>query len=122
MNLADRAPFIKATEDLLGGDGVHWLMAFKPLQDSSAFRLFCKATGKNIDEYNEIAKNIEDYENHPYWGPIIEESKVFKGVVESVAPSPCSFLLLDKPISEEVGILKVGDEYCANLDGYNCDV
>lgn len=122
LNLADRTPFIKATEELLGEDGVHWLMAFKPLQDSSAFRLFCKAKGYHVNDYNDIAKNIEAYENSPQWGPVIEESKVFKGVVESVAPSPCSFLLLDKPISEEVGIMKVGDEYCANLDGYNCDV
>ena len=39
----------------------------------------------------------------------------------SVAPSPCSFLLLDKPISEEIGLIKVGDIYCCCIDGYNCD-
>ena len=122
LNMADREPFIKATQEILGDDGIHWLMAFKPLQDSSAFRLFCKAKGMHIDEYNEVAKDLEQYIEHPQWKDIIEESKVFKGVVESVAPSPCSFLLLDQPISEEVGIMKVGDEYCANLDGYNCDV
>lgn len=121
-NLADREPFIKATQDILGKDGVHWLLTYKPLQRSSAFRLWCKANDLKYSEYNEVAKNIENYEQDPYWGDIIKESERFVGVVESVSPSPCSFLLLDKPISEEIGILKVGDEYCANLDGYNCDV
>ena len=121
-NLADREPFIKATQDILGKDGVHWLLTYKPLQNSSAFRLWCKANELKYDEYNEVAKSLDTYLDHPYWGEIIKQSERFVGVIESVAPSPCSFLLLDKPISEEVGILKVGEEYCANLDGYNCDV
>lgn len=121
INTSGPEPFIKATQDILGEDGCHWMISYKPLQDSSAFRLFCKAKDMDINEYNEVAKNIDDYVNHDYWKQIIEESKVFKGVIESVAPSPCSFLLLDTPISEEVGLLKVGDLICCNLDGYNCD-
>lgn len=98
------------------------MIAYKPLQESSAFRLWCKAIGMHIDEYNEIAKNLEDHVDDEKWGKIIEDSKVFRGVIESVAPSPCSFLLLDKPISEEVGLIKVGDIICCAIDGYNCDV
>ena len=97
------------------------MVAFKPLQDASAFRLWCKANDMNIKDYDDIAKNLDDYTEDEYWGSIIEESKRFKGVVESVAPSPCSFLLLDKPISEEIGLIKVGDIYCCCMDGYNCD-
>ena len=121
-NLADRGPFIKATQDILGRDGVHWLLTYKPLQNSSAFRLWCKAKDLSFSEYNEVGKNLEDYVDHPYWGEIIKDSERFVGVIESASVSPCSFLLLDKPISEEVGILRVGEEFCANLDGYNCDV
>ena len=97
------------------------MIAFKPLQESSAFRLWCKAKGMNINDYNEVAKNIEDYVNDEKWGKIIEDSKIFRGVIESVSPSPCSFLLYDKPISEEVGLIKVGDEICCCIDGYQCD-
>lgn len=121
INTSSPEPFIQATKDLLGEDGCHWMLSYKPLQDSSAFRLFCKAKGMDINEYNEIAKNLDDYINDTEWKDIIAESKVFKGVVESVSPSPCSFLLLDKPISEEVGLVKVGDIICCNIDGYNCD-
>ena len=122
LNFADVRPVIQASKDILGEDGIYYMVAYKPLQESSAFRLWCKSLGMNINEYDDIAKNIENYEDNSKWGKIIEDSKIFRGVIESVAPSPCSFLLLDKPISEEVGLIKVGDEICCALDGYNCDV
>lgn len=122
LNSANREPLIRASKDFLGEDGCHWLLSYKPLQESSAFRLWCKAKGYDISEYNEVAKDIGRYVNDEKWGELIKESEVFIGVIESVSPSPCSFLLLDKPISEEVGLIKVGDEICCNLDGYYCDV
>lgn len=106
------------------------MIAYKPLQRSSAFRLWCKSKGYDISEYDEIAKLLgeKDYSDeqfkkeHSKWANELDGSKRFRGVIESVAPSPCSFLLLDKPISEEVGLIKVGDIMCCALDGYNCDV
>lgn len=121
MNTADPNPYIQASKDILGEDNVYYMVAYKPLQDASAFRLWCKANGMNIKDYDEVAKNLEEYEENPKWKDAILESKRFKGVVESIAPSPCSFLLLDKPISEEIGLIKVGDIYCCCIDGYNCD-
>ena len=97
------------------------MISYKPLQESSAFRLWCKASGFQLSEYDEVAKDLESYVNDRKWSNVIEQSKRFRGVVESVAPSPCSFLLLDKPISEEVGLIQVKDITCCALDGYNCD-
>lgn len=122
LNFADVKPVIQASKDILGNDGIYYMIAYKPLQESSAFRLWCKANGMSIKEYDDIAKNLDNYVDDKKWGKVIEDSKVFRGVVESIAPSPCSFLLLDKPISEEVGLIKVGDEICCAIDGYNCDV
>lgn len=122
LNWANVEPVIQASKDILGEDGIYYMVAYKPLQESSAFRLWCKANGYNINEYDEIAKDLENYIDDKKWGNIIEDSKIFRGVIESIAPSPCSFLLLDKPISEEVGLIKVGNVTCCALDGYNCDV
>ena len=122
LNFADTEPVIKASKDILGEDGIYYMIAYKPLQESSAFRLWCKANDYDFNEYNEVAKDLDSYINDKKWSKVIEESKVFRGVIESVAPSPCSFLLLDKPISEEIGLIKVGDVVCCSLDGYNCDV
>ena len=98
------------------------MVAYKPLQESSAFRLWCKANGYGFDEYNEVAKDLDNHLEDRKWKQVIEDSKVFRGVIESIAPSPCSFLLLDKPIPEEVGLIKIGDIMCCALDGYYCDV
>ena len=122
LNFASVDPVIQASKDILGDDGIYYMIAYKPLQESSAFRLWCKANDMHISEYDDIAKNLEEYENHPDWKQLIEDSKVFRGVVESVAPSPCSFLLSNDKISEIVGLVKVGDVTCCCLDGYNCDV
>lgn len=130
LNFADVTPVIKATEDILGKDGIKYMIAYKPLQRSSAFRLWCKARGYDINEYDDIAKLFADKKNtdeeieeqFPQWRLEIEYSKAFRGVIESVAPSPCSFLLSNDPISEMIGLIKVGDQICCCLDGYNCDV
>lgn len=106
------------------------MVAYKPLQRSSAFRLWCKSRGYDVNEYDEIAKTLaeksysdDDFKNnYPQWAVELEYSKKFRGVIESVAPSPCSFLLSNNSISEEIGLIKVGDEICCALDGYNCDV
>ena len=122
LNWANVAPVLKASKDYMGEDGVYYMVAYKPMQEASAFRLWCKALGMHISEYNNVAKNIERYKKTPEWSEIIEGSKAFVGVIESIAPSPCSVLLLDKPISEEIGLIKVGDVMCCALDGYYCDV
>jgi DNA polymerase III alpha subunit len=122
LNWADVTPVIQASKDLLGDDGIYYMIAYKPLQESSAFRLWCKAHDMHISQYDEVAKNLEAYENNEEWKDLIEGSKIFRGVVESVAPSPCSFLLSNDKISEMVGLVKVGDITCCCLDGYNCDV
>ena len=130
LNFASVEPVIKATEDILGEDGIKYMVAYKPLQRSSAFRLWCKARGFEISEYDDIAKLFADKKNddeeikkkYPNWAVEIEYSKQFRGVIESIAPSPCSFLLSNDPISEIVGLIRVGDQICCCLDGYNCDV
>ena len=122
LNWANVEPVIQASKDLLGEDGIYYMIAYKPLQESSAFRLWCKAHDMHISEYDEVAKDLESYVDDEKWKDLIEGSKKFRGVVESVAPSPCSFLLSNDKISEMVGLVKVGDVTCCCLDGYNCDV
>ena len=120
-NVAFQQPFIDASKELLGEDNCQWMVSFKPLQDSSAFRLYCKAIDMEVEEYDEIAKNLDEYREDNKWKEIIEESKHFIGVVEAIAQSPCSTLLLSEPISQQIGLLKVGDVICCNIDGINCD-
>ncbi|MCI6457166.1 MAG: PHP domain-containing protein [Clostridium sp.] len=89
LNTADAEPFIQASKDLLGENNCGWMISWKPLQESSGFRLYCKALDIDYDTVNEVAKDLDKYRDDPKWAPIIEESKRFIGVVEGVSESPC---------------------------------
>ena len=127
LNWADVEAPIKASKEILGDDGVYYMIAYKPLQDSSAFRLWCKANDMDISEYNDVAKDLDSYENDEKWKQLIDESKVFRGVIESVSPSPCSVLLYDKPISQEIGLIRLTNKitgkhvFCVCMDKHSAD-
>lgn len=121
LNSPSREEFIKATEDLLGEENCGWMLAFKYLQDASGFRLYCKAIGMKVEEYDHVAKDLDNYRDDEQWRDIIEDSKHFVGVVESIAPSPCSMLLYNKPLKREIGLLKTKEGIVVNIDGLHCD-
>jgi DNA polymerase III alpha subunit len=121
-NFADVAPVIKASKDVLGEDGVYYVVAYKSLQESSAFRLWCKAQGLNINQYNDVAQELDAHRDDSEWEKLIKDSQVFVNVIETIAPSPCSFLLFNGTISEEVGLIRIKNELCACIDGYYLDV
>jgi len=121
-NWADVEPAIKASKDILGEDNVYYMYAIGFMKESSAFRNLCRAYDLSMDQFNEVAKELDKYTKDPQWKDLIEESKMFIGVIESISPSPCSFVMLNKPISKELGLIKIGDQICACIDGYTSDV
>lgn len=122
LNTADAEPFIKASQDLLGKDNCAWMISWKPLQESSAFRLYCKSLDLDFEKVNEVGKDLDKYRDSEEWKQIIEDSKPFIGVVEGISESPCSMCLYDKNIKEEIGMIKTPNgKICCMLDGYNCD-
>lgn len=113
---------IKASKELLGDDGVYYMYALGTMKESSAFRNLCRAYEFPMHEYNEVAKNIDAYREDKKWKNIIEESQKYIGTIESISPSPCSFVLSNKPLSRELGLIRIGGELCACIDGYTSDV
>ena len=122
FNWSDVDAPIKASKDILGEDNVYYMYAIGTMKESSAFRNLCRAYDMPMDQYNEVGKDVEKYSKDPQWKDLIEESKKFIGVIDSISPSPCSFVMLNKPISRELGLLRVGDQICACIDGYTSDV
>ena len=133
FNCADTEPFYEASKELLGEDGCWWMLAYKPLQVSSGFRLWCKANDLNINDYNAVAMDLAElskikksytesnYYKDEKWKKLIDDSQHFVGVIESIAQHPCSTLLMDKAISREVGLIKAGNIICANITSYESD-
>lgn len=122
QNWADVSAPIAASKELLGEDGIYYMYALGTMKESSAFRNLCRAYNIPMDEYNEVGKNLDSYRNDKKWKPIIDEAQKYIGTIESISPSPCSFVLSNKPLSKELSLIKVGNELCACIDGYTSDV
>lgn len=122
QNWADVSAPIAASKELLGEDGIYYMYALGTMKESSAFRNLCRAYDIPMDEYNEVGKNLDTYRNDKKWKPIIDEAQKYIGTIESISPSPCSFVLSNKPLSKELSLIRIGNELCACIDGYTSDV
>lgn len=122
QNWADVSAPILASKELLGEDGIYYMYALGTMKESSAFRNLCRAYDIPMDEYNEVGKNLDAFRNDKKWKPIIDEAQKYIGTIESISPSPCSFVLSNKPLPRELGLIRVGNELCACIDGYTSDV
>lgn len=122
QNWADVSAPIAASKELLGEDGIYYMYALGTMKESSAFRNLCRAYDIPMDEYNEVGKNLDAFRTDKKWKLIIDEAQKYIGTIESISPSPCSFVLSNKPLSKELGLIRVGNELCACIDGYTSDV
>lgn len=122
QNWADVSAPIAASKELLGEDGIYYMYALGTMKESSAFRNLCRAYDIPMDDYNEVGKNLDAFRTDKKWKPIIDEAQKYIGTIESISPSPCSFVLSNKPLSKELGLIRVGNELCACIDGYTSDV
>lgn len=122
QNWADVSAPIAASKELLGEDGIYYMYALGTMKESSAFRNLCRAYDIPMDDYNEVGKNLDAFRTDKKWKPIIDEAQKYIGTIESISPSPCSFVLSNKLLSKELGLIRVGNELCACIDGYTSDV
>ena len=122
FNTADPQPFVEASKEILGEDNVYIMIAYGTMKESESFRNLCRSYDLPVKDYNEVAKNIEYYKDNQKWKDLITESEKYIGVIDSASPHPCAFLLLDKPISSNVGVFKINNEYCALIDSYFSEV
>lgn len=121
FNVVSQEPFAKAAKELLGEHGCYPMIAYGTMQLGESFRNVCRSHGLNFDDYNEIAKDIESHMNDKKWIPYIEEANKYVGTVVSASVHPCAFLLDNKDIREEYGVVKVGDVMCAMITSGEAD-
>lgn len=121
FNVVDQEPFVKASRELLGEHGCYPMIAYGTMKDGEAFRNVCRSHGLSYDEYNEVAKNIENYENDEKWKPYIDEAKKYIGAIVSASVHPCAHLLMNADIREELGIVRVGNALCVMITSSESD-
>lgn len=121
FNVVSQEPFSKAAKELLGEHGCYPMVAYGTMQLGESFRNVCRSHGLDFDEYNAVAKDIEHHMDDKKWLPYIEEANKYVGTVVSASVHPCAFLLDNKDIREEYGVVKVGDAICAMITSGEAD-
>ena len=121
FNVVEQKPFIKAAKELLGEHGCYPMIAYGTMQIGEAFRNVCRSHGLGFDDYNEVAKNIEQYMNDKKWKPYIDEANKYVGAIVSSSVHPCAFLLDNKDLREEYGVVRVGEFLCVMITSGEAD-
>jgi DNA polymerase III alpha subunit len=131
LNLANPEVFAKAQDDVMTeiyGSGGHAypMISYKPLQKSSAFKLYAKSQGLDYETANEITAQIALYEKavkhadtqedkdalnwydfvdekyHKY----LDESKKYQGIINAKSQAPCGYLIYGGDIKREIGLIR----------------
>lgn len=121
FNVVSQEPFANAAKGLLGVHGCYPMIAYGTMKLGESFRNVCRSHGLAFDDYNEVAKDIENHMNDKKWIPYIEEAQTYMGTVVSASVHPCAFLLDNNDIREEYGVVKIGDAMCAMITSGEAD-
>lgn len=155
VNMTNREAFERAGKEILGEWGCLPMVAYGTAKTLSAFKLLARARDLDFETANAVAKQIQNYEldvkhakennaDDPDYDVdddvqienyveekylnLIEESKKYKGVITSISPHPCGYLLLDRDIRREIGVIRVKSKsgskdavYAAYIDGKSMD-
>lgn len=141
FNVSNRPAFIQAQKEILGENNSYFFSAYGKLKEKSCWKMFAKANDIPFEISNEITKYIDKYEKAKKYAETDEDkddimvedfipreyidiyngSKKYNGVIDSISPAPCGFLLSQYDIREDIGIIRVKDELCANIDGVTAD-
>lgn len=131
LNLGNPAIFAEAQDEVLTeiyGTGGHAypMISYKPLQKSSAFKLYAKSQGLDFETANDVTSEIKAYEKalkhadtpeekealdiydfvdrkyHKY----LDESKKYQGIINAKSQAPCGYLIYGGDIKREIGLIR----------------
>ena len=130
INLGTVEPFVEAQEEVMGEGHSYPMISYKPLQKSSAFKLYAKSQGMDYSLANDITSQIKQYEKdlknadsqeekdeidlydyvdkkyHVY----LDESKKYQGIINSKSQAPSAYLIYAGDIKREIGLIKCKTE------------
>lgn len=120
-NVASQEPFVLASREVLGEHSVYPMIAYGTMQIGEAFRNVCRSHGLEFDEFNDVAKNIDNYLEDPKWKPYIEEAEKYVDVVVSASVHPCAHAMDNKDLRYEYGVVKIGNALCVMITSGEAD-
>lgn len=113
----------------MGEGHAYPMISYKPLQKSSAFKLYAKSQKLEFSIANEITGQLKGYEKavnnaeddakdaidlydfvNPQYKRYIDESKKYQGIINAKSQAPCGYLIYDGDIKREVGLIRCKSE------------
>lgn len=125
LNLGTPDIFAEAQIEVMGDGHAYPMISYKPLKVSSAFKLYAKSQGLDFEIANDITSQIKEYEKalknaeddlkesiylydfvDKKYKNYIDESKKYRGIINSKSQAPCGYLIYDGDIKREVGLIR----------------
>lgn len=131
LNLGNPKVFAKAQDDVMteiyGNSGhAYPMISYKPLQKSSAFKLYAKSQGLEFELANEVTAQIAAYEKalkhadspeekeeidiydfvSRKYHALLDESSKYQGIINAKSQAPCGYLIYGGDIKREIGLLR----------------
>lgn len=136
MNEAPTAPFVQAQAEILGQDHSYPMIAYGTMKTSAAWKLYAKSQGIPFEVANAVSEQIKRYElavKHAdedekddidigkfisrEYRDIYDKSSDYLGLIVSWSIAPCSSLIYQGNIREEIGLVRIKDNICCLMDG-----
>lgn len=147
MNVSDQGLFGDAMAEVMGEWHCAPMVAYGTLKRLSAWKMYCRANNVPFEIANELSENLKSYEldvkhadederddidvrdyvpekYHEY----LKASEKYLGMIDSISPHPCAYLLSNNDIRREVGIFRINSKtgkkkvvYAAFIDGATAD-
>lgn len=146
-NVGNAEVFADALADIMGEWHSAPLIAYGTLKRLSAWKMYCRAANVPFEIANELSDNLKEYEldvkhaddeergdinvldyvpekYHEY----LKASEKYLGMIDSISPHPCAYVLCQNDIRREFGIFRINSKtgkkkvvYAAFVDGATAD-
>lgn len=146
-NVGNVEVFAQALEDIVGPWHSAPMIAYGTLKRLSAWKMYCRANDVPFEIANELSDSLKEYEldykhadddekddikvedyipekYHEY----LKASEKYLGMIDSISPHPCAYVLCQNDIRREFGIFRIDSKtgkkkvvYAAFVDGATAD-
>lgn len=147
MNCGNPEVFAKAQEEVMGAWHSAPMVAFGTMKRLSSWKMYCRATDVPFETANTISDALKRYEldwkhadeeerdsisPYDYVPQVYHEqlrmSEKYLGLIDSISPHPCAYLLTNADIRREIGVFRInsktgkkGTVFAAFIDGATAD-
>ena len=145
MNVANREAFEQAQTEVLGEWHAAPMVAFGTLKRLSAWKMYCRAANIPFETANEVGNQLKAYETAiryaeegeevvlsdfvpEQFSNLIAASEQYMGMIDSISPHPCAYLLCTEDIRREIGIIRINSKtgkkqpvFAAFIDGVTAE-